>query len=193
MSEKPSPEPKDLTVLNEIFIQNTIDVVGSLSEEQKQQYEKNGFLVVKGLEHPLLTTALAACDELDEQVRGITHSFGDFNLESASGGWVSQDGVAECYPGAIRKVKNLIDHSPTFLTVASDKTFLSAVKSLMGSKFALHSKGFLMNKAPHIAGEKDWHQDSAYFPADALIITAWIPLQDVNEQNIMDPNIQTVC
>ncbi len=69
------------------------------------------------------------------------------------------------------------------MAVASDAAILSGVKSLLGSRFALHSKGFLMNKPPHIAGEKDWHQDSAYFPAEIPIVTAWIPLQDVDEQN----------
>lgn len=176
-------QPKDLATLNRDFVQKTIDLPGSLSEEEKEKYARNGFLVIKGIEHPLLTAAIVACDELDDQVKGITRSFGDFNLEASSGGWASQDGVTECYPGAIRRVRNLIDHSDTFLAVASDDTILSAVKSLIGSKFALHSKGFLMNKSPHIAGEKDWHQDSAYFPAEATIITAWIPLQDVNEQN----------
>lgn len=183
MTERKSLQPNDLIILNEGFAKQTVNLLESLSREEIDKYKRDGFLVVKGLESPLLSTAISACDRLDDQVRGITHSFGDFNLEAPSGGWASQDGVTECYPGAIRKVKNLIDHSDIFLAVASDPTVLSAVKSLMGFKFSLHSKGFLMNKSPHVAGEKDWHQDSAYFPAEANIITAWIPLQVVDEQN----------
>lgn len=176
-------QPKDLIALNEDFVPRTINLPGSLTEEDKEKYAREGLLVIKGIGQPVLGAAIAACDELDNQVRGITHSFGDFNLEAASGGWASQDGITECYPGAIRRVKNLIDYSDTFLAVASDPTILAAVKSLLLSKFILHSKGFLMNKPPRIAGEKDWHQDSAYFPADSAIITAWVPLQDVDEQN----------
>lgn len=183
MPERSTPSPKDLAVLNAEFLQKTVELSESLSEEEKEQFAMDGFLVAHNIGQPLLAAAIAACDILDDQVRGIRYSFGDFNLEAPTGGWASQDGVTESYPGAIRRVKNLIDHSDTFLAVASDTSILSGVKSLLGSTFTLHSKGFLMNKPPHIAGEKDWHQDSAYFPAEIPIVTAWIPLQNVDEQN----------
>ncbi|KAL7948346.1 hypothetical protein V8C42DRAFT_314163 [Trichoderma barbatum] len=60
---------------------------------------------------------------------------------------------------------------------------LRIVTGLLGSDFRLHSKGFLMNKPPGVSNEKPWHQDSAYFDSDSTVITVWIPLQDVEEEN----------
>jgi aspartate/methionine/tyrosine aminotransferase len=57
----------------------------------------------------------------------------------------------------------------------------------LGSEdLTVHSKGFLMNKPPHVRSVKDLHQDGAYFDhrdRDADVVTAWIPLQPVDEAN----------
>ncbi len=45
MREQSMPQSKDLTVLNAEFVQKTIELLGSLSEEEKEQFTRDGFVV----------------------------------------------------------------------------------------------------------------------------------------------------
>ena len=156
----------------------------SLTAAHVQTYESSGILVVDGVfRERVISAALRACERLDQLVLDLDTSFADFNLEAQGGGWHARDEKTIAYRGQIRKFKNLIDHGIEFEQVALDPFLLRIVEALIGPGFRLHSKGFLMNKPLRFSTEKPWHQDSAYFPHANEILTAWIPLQDVNEEN----------
>jgi aspartate/methionine/tyrosine aminotransferase/ectoine hydroxylase-related dioxygenase (phytanoyl-CoA dioxygenase family) len=155
-----------------------------LSQEQIEQYKTDGILIVNGVfDDNAIAAATTACDRLDSLVAEADRSCADFNLEAPCGGWNGQLGNKDSYPGQIRRVKNLIDHGVAFRQIAIDGRLLRIIESLLGVNFSLHSKGFLMNKPPNVSTEKPWHQDNAYFPCDSEIVTAWIPLEDVDEEN----------
>ncbi len=176
---------KNLADLNSRLVTHLVDLTPSLSAIDIKRYEEDGLLLVEGLPLEILVEAASACNEFDQLVQDKTHSVGDFHLEAIEGGWQEIGGVQECHPGAIRKITNLLDHGDVFLDIAFHPRILSTVKAILGEDFALHSKGFLMNKSPSVSGKKPWHQDSAYYDKnkDEEVVTVWIPLQDVDEKN----------
>ncbi|MDA0376443.1 MAG: aminotransferase class I/II-fold pyridoxal phosphate-dependent enzyme [bacterium] len=155
-----------------------------ISQAERVKYVANGVLHCKQLlsvQH--IAAAMSACEAIEFAASSATHSYGDVSLEAEGGGWKAQDGSVEAHAGAIRKVSNIIDHDPAFLDIAISEQVRTAVAQLIGGTPVLHSKGFLMNKPPEVSSEKPWHQDGAYFDDVGDVVTAWIPLQDVDEEN----------
>lgn len=156
----------------------------SLSHEQKILFKSEGVLVVDRIFNDEdISGAKVDFRRLQLLVEKDNLSFSDINLEASGGGWKGQHGNTVSHTGQIRKIMNIMDHGPGFKNLALHSSLLLIVSELLGHKFSLHSKGFLMNKPPQVSSKKAWHQDSAYFDTENEVITVWIPLQDVDEKN----------
>ncbi len=139
-----------------------------LRPAEQARYGLDGYLVVPHrLKPDDLEQLNLACDGLDRLVAGESCSAGDFNLEA---------------PGCLRRVKNLIDHSPVFLALALHPALVGIARCLLDGRVTLYSKGVLMAKGAGVKAEKRWHQDSACFDdPESEVVTLWIPLQDTDE------------
>ncbi|GIV17552.1 MAG: hypothetical protein KatS3mg022_2987 [Armatimonadota bacterium] len=168
----------------------------SLSPEQKAQYERDGFLAVRGM----LT---------ESEVQSIKNTLAEYlraGLDRLRTGEVPETDTVH-YKGvgiqlepavlsgkvrvtdplyAARKIWNLYGNDPLVTAFVRDERILSLVTSILGEEVWFFADKALL-KPPHIGVEKPWHQDIPYFPfepkASYLHVAVWIALDDANAQN----------
>lgn len=83
-----------------------------------------------------------------------------------------------------RKLSGPFDKHEAFSAFALDAGLRALIKQLLGAEGLLATDQIFM-KPPHFGSAKPYHQDNAYFlctPSDG-VLTAWIALDDVDEQN----------
>lgn len=168
----------------------------TLSPEQRSQYERDGFLVVRGV----LTAEEVAL--VKNTLKGYLHS----GLESLRQGEVPDtdsvffNGVGiQLEPAvlsgkvrvddpalAARKVWGLYGNAPLVTQLLQDGRILSLVTSILGEEVWFFADKALL-KPPHIGVEKPWHQDLPYFPfepkAPYLHVAVWMALDDATREN----------
>lgn len=134
-------------------------------------YQKNGWVVVDGVfAHDCVDRVLKVTSEIIEQEiqQGTIHSLDRDNK-----------GVV-----APRKLNAPFTKSSEYLEFLKEKNLHTLLKALVFSEPVLMADQIFL-KPPHVGSEKPYHQDNQYFlctPADELI-TAWIALEDVDEEN----------
>ncbi|MFT5085931.1 MAG: phytanoyl-CoA hydroxylase [Candidatus Latescibacterota bacterium] len=83
-----------------------------------------------------------------------------------------------------RKIGGPFDKHEDFRTLVLDQHLRKLTGALLGDEALLATDQIFM-KPPRFGSEKPYHQDNAYFlctPSDG-VITAWIALDDVDEEN----------
>lgn len=83
-----------------------------------------------------------------------------------------------------RKVMHPFEKEDAFARFALSPTLRELLRGIVGKPVSLVSDQIFM-KPPHVGSAKPYHQDNAYFrchPGDE-VITAWIALDDVDEEN----------
>jgi phytanoyl-CoA hydroxylase len=143
-----------------------------LSPEQIEQFQTEGFLVLD----PCLESAQV--QSLAERVRQIAD--GDIDVP---------DGILEYEPGAtgrcmenLRKINGPSQHDAFFVDHARQPPLLDAIIDLLGADIKLFGDQLFMKPPGGI--EKTYHQDCPYFSiAPMAMITAWVALDDVDEDN----------
>ena len=82
---------------------------------------------------------------------------------------------------------NGILHGPAIYNLITAPPLLDVMEAIVGPEIIASSVYRLRPKIPNYGyGEVPWHQDSAYFEPfcdEHLILTAWVPLVDANENN----------
>lgn len=168
----------------------------SLSSEQKAQYEKDGFLAVRGMLTPEEVHAVK--DTLARYLRA--------GLDVLSSGSLPETDVVECnrvliqlepavlsgrahVPDptlAARKVWNLYGNVPLVTQLIHDERILSLVTGILGDEVWFFADKALL-KPPYIGVEKPWHQDIPYFPFEPkepyLHVAMWMALDDATAEN----------
>jgi ectoine hydroxylase-related dioxygenase (phytanoyl-CoA dioxygenase family) len=83
------------------------------------------------------------------------------------------------------KVYNEIRNVPAILSLASHPRIKQVLKDLKGeTAFGLLEKVILRIDLPNTKEEvAHWHQDYYYVKGNTDIVTLWMPLQDVNQEN----------
>jgi len=150
----------------------------------QSQYERDGYTVVDELlSSSEVSEALAEADRLAASVRDYTESRGAFNLEAPKGGYGSQTGGGTSYAGVLRKVQDVVDHSPFFRDLARQPRFDERLQSLMGRPIELKTS-VLWYKPARVGSAKPWHQDAAYLDATGPSqVGIWIALDRATEEN----------
>ncbi|PAA79205.1 hypothetical protein BOX15_Mlig032560g1 [Macrostomum lignano] len=92
------------------------------------------------------------------------------------------------FPGAnIVLLKMTPNLPPSFRAIAAHERMLNLLEDIVGPNISFNPVWNLRTKTPNNAASTvPWHQDSGYFDVEsynALIVTAWVPLLDANEQN----------
>ena len=157
--------------------ENVMDV---LTADQRHRYWEIGWLVVEGV------FGRSRVDGIAELARAI----GSAEMEQAPVGLAA--GYPENYrldrsasgETAPRKIGSPFTKHQQFRDFALDPKLREMVNELIGKPVDLMGDQIFL-KPPRFGSRKPYHQDNAYFrcfPADD-VITAWIALNDVDEQN----------
>ena len=120
-------------------------------------------------------------DEM-ERMAELSMAAGKSQLDSDNAMAVDQsvDGNAK----APRKIDQPFLKEPRFRDYVLDQQLRGLVEALIGRRPLLFADQIFM-KPPHFGSSKPYHQDNFYFrlrPKDH-VITAWIAMDDVNEEN----------
>ena len=146
----------------------------ALSDEQSQQYFREGYLVVE---------RLFDADDLAKVARTIEQMT---EAAIASGDYAS---ILELEPEPVdgrrvcRRIYNPFEQHQAFRDLASDPRMLDRIESLIGADINLqHSK--LNMKPAKVGSAVEWHQDLAYFPhTNDSLVTTLVYLDEATEQN----------
>lgn len=125
-----------------------------LSQEQREQYFEDGFLILPhAIDQAWLTKLRAATDKLIERSRGVTKSDSVFDLEPNH------------TPEAprLRRVTSPVDQDPTFWEYASQSTIGDIVADLVGPDVKYHHSK-LNFKWARGGEEVKWHYDIPFWP-----------------------------
>ena len=125
-----------------------------LTEEQRESYWENGYLLLERLiPEEWLQRLRAATDEMVERSRALTASDRVFDLEP--------DHTADA--PRLRRVTSPVDQHPDYWAYARDSLLADVAADLVGPDVAFHHSK-LNFKWARGGAEVKWHQDIQYWP-----------------------------
>ena len=144
-----------------------------ISEEQVRTFHRNGWLVVEGVFAP---------EEADEIARLALVTADAIDVEDSMAGYLLDR--SESGESAPRKIDSPYLRHPVFRNFALDGRLRDMLQKITGEEPLLKSDQLFM-KPPRFGSEKPYHQDNFYFRCTpgGHVITAWIALDDVDEEN----------
>jgi len=163
---------------------------GSLTPEQIEFYDREGYLVVENLLNqddmrPFRESVNLRVDEIAQdlhQVGLIPHKFESSPFETRLG-----DLFANLTDSHFLKYgRGWRDRLPGYYHLMSNPKILDAVESLIGGEIFSNPVYNTRPKVPKVAaGAVPWHQDKSYWPgANANpVITVWISMVDATLEN----------
>ncbi len=170
----------------------------ALSVEQREQFERDGFLVLRGLfsrdeinaikerlayyiREGLKTMREGQMPENDT----VTFEGVHIQLEPlvAQGKYIPSDILY-----AARKVWNLFGRDEVMTKFATNPKLLDIVEDLLGTSAIWFFADKSLLKPPKIGVEKPWHQDLPYFPFEPknephIHVAVWIALDEATVEN----------
>lgn len=169
---------------------STINVTRGLSQEQLEQYNKDGYLVIPDLlNEEDLVAPRQAMEQKVSMIADELHAQGLISdkLEDRP----FQYRLAELFKGLseehfLKFGRGWRDRLPGYFILMSNPKILDIVESILGPELFSNPVYNVRPKVPRIAaGVVPWHQDKSYWPkANANpVITVWIPLVDANLEN----------
>jgi phytanoyl-CoA hydroxylase len=159
----------------------------SLTQAQLDEFDKNGFLVVRNLVSPENLIALRRkVDEVQNTIleaqaaAKARNSKIDFIIEKNEGG------TAVAAKPALRKLAELAPNDEFFRSICSQTNILDTVSALTGGGRGVYlysDQVFL--KPAHCGSEKPLHQDNSYFKVtpNTAGVTCWMALDDATIEN----------
>jgi phytanoyl-CoA hydroxylase len=157
----------------------------TLSAEQHQRFENDGYLVVEGLVPSVVLAELRErIDSIQRQAETATQvegQAGKFNFLAESGGTATTTVTR-----AIRKLSELAPADERFRAVASSPAIVDIVAALTGGgdNVMLHSDQVFLKPA-FCGSEKPLHQDNSYFRIlpNSAGLTCWMAIDDATIEN----------
>ena len=150
-----------------------------LSEEQAAAYNKDGYFIME---------SFLSNDEVESirrEITAIVDRYPDVPEELVQIEPAVRRGAVkpESIELGVRKLFRMTLHSELFLSLAHHPKMVGIAVELIGPDVSLYQSMLLM-KPPRFGGQKDWHQDNAYFrlePND--VFGFWIALDDATVEN----------
>ncbi len=152
-----------------------------LTSEQLEQYENDGYLIIRKLLNKDELTKIQAIRqrvEAEAHEHGSTYQHGAalYDLEP-----VSSDPTGKKM--ALRKIQEVYHVEPDFKAVAASDKILDIVAELIGPDIYYHSSK-LMFKPAHGGRRKPWHQDFAYWQEmNTRQVTVWSAIDGATREN----------
>lgn len=154
----------------------------TLSEEQLAQYNRDGYIIVRGLldsEEIGKMKALHARAEVLSQERGESFKLNGahYDVEALPPGHPQGKAVA------LRKIQEVFKSEQDYVDVMSSEKVLDIVADLIGDDIYYHSSK-LMCKPAHGGRRKPWHQDWAYWQEmNTNQVTMWCAIDPSTREN----------
>lgn len=153
----------------------------NISPEQREKFQKDGYLVLPGLIEPTLVAKLR--DRIDAIAQGAAPlPAGVQKMEEPA---VERGDVEVRAPGAgIRKLEGVpLATDPSIKKAAHHPYIVQVMQELIGEDLKLLRAAAMM-KPPRVGSPKGLHQDAAYYPIEPQKhIAAWIALDPATEHN----------
>ena len=152
-----------------------------LSQEQAQQFRKDGFLIVEGL---LDQAEIASLRERAEwAASGQASHIPEERLQVESG-VVKGEARADTYADSLRKMSHLAFFDEVFQVHARNEKILDVVESLLGPDLKFYQDQLFM-KPPKIGSRQAYHQDAPLgFHIDPPeMVTCWAALDQAVIEN----------
>ncbi|MBA5607936.1 phytanoyl-CoA dioxygenase family protein [Duganella sp. FT3S] len=175
-----------------------------LTEAQKLQYQRDGYLVLPGFKNATEIAALRARAAQIVDAFDPSAAAGIFTTreqeQRADAYFLGSDNTIRCFfeeeafgpDGQLQQDKSLsinkIGHAmhdldPVFRAFSADAR-LAAVARDLGLEQAQVWQSMYIFKQPGIGGEVRWHQDATYFDTDPVTVTTfWFALEDATRDN----------
>jgi phytanoyl-CoA hydroxylase len=164
--------------------------LGSLTQEQVEQYDTDGYIIIPNLLDEAAQAAVRA---------GLTEKVDWIASDLLAAGLIDDALVDEPFKTRLARLFDNLeeehflkygrgwrDRIAGYYTLMSDPQILDAVESLIGPEIFSNPVYNVRPKVPRIAaGAVPWHQDKSYWP-DANsnpVITVWIPFVDSTLEN----------
>ena len=175
-----------------------------LTDAQKQQYQRDGYIVLPNFKTPqeiatLRARAAQIVNEFDPKAK--TGIFSTIEQEKTNDDYfLGSDNTVRCFfeeeafgpDGQLKQDKSLsinkIGHAmhdldPVFRAFSTDVR-LAAVARDLGLAQAQVWQSMYIFKQPGIGGEVRWHQDATYFDTNPISVTTfWFALEDATVDN----------
>jgi phytanoyl-CoA hydroxylase len=175
-----------------------------LTEAQKQQYQRDGFIVIPGFKSAgEIATLRARAAEIVNDFDPTTQSgiFSTIEQEKTTDDYfLGSDNTVRCFfeeeafgaDGQLKQAKSLsinkIGHAmhdldPAFRAFTADARLEELARELGLSDPKVWQSMYIF-KQPGIGGEVRWHQDATYFDTDPVSVTTfWFALEDATLEN----------
>ncbi len=151
----------------------------SLSSEQLQAYQQDGYLLVEDLVDVEEVVALR------ERVREYTHDARPTTtLTIQIEPRVQRGELRVQHPGdGIRKIDGLVQGDDLFRKLGLHPNIVNILEQILGPDIKLFRNTLLL-KPPEVGSQKGWHQDSPYWPIEPMeLCSCWFPLDDATLEN----------
>ncbi|MBB3127040.1 ectoine hydroxylase-related dioxygenase (phytanoyl-CoA dioxygenase family) [Paenibacillus rhizosphaerae] len=150
--------------MNDTILQTELNTAYPLSQNQLEQYEKDGHILLKDLASPSLISHYRPL---------IQEEVGRLNRETRP---LEE---RDTYGKAFLQIQNLWEHSEAVRPFVLAKRFAQVAAELMGVSGVRMYHDQALFKEPG-GGHTPWHQDQIYWPVDTnKTITLWMPLVDI--------------
>lgn len=163
---------------------------GSLTDEQVEFYDREGFLALPHLlDEQDMAGVIASMQQRVGEIADDLHAQGLVADRRENSPFATR--LAELFADLtdahfLKYGRSWRDRLPGYFDLMTNPKILDAVKSLIGSEIFANPVYNTRPKVPRVAaGAVPWHQDRSYWPdANANpVITVWIPLVDANLEN----------
>lgn len=175
-----------------------------LSAAQKEQFQRDGYIVIPGFKSPEEIAALRAraaqiVDEFDPAAASGIFTTKD-QEKKADEYFLRSDNTIRCFfeeeafgpDGQLKQAKalsiNKIGHAmhdldPGFRAFSADPRLEELARDLGLNQPQVWQSMYIF-KQPGIGGEVRWHQDATYFETDPISVTTfWFALEDATLEN----------
>ena len=146
-----------------------------LTNEQIQQYDKEGFTIVRGALPPdLLKKLQDITDEIVESARGLTDHTDVLDLEPTH--------TPE--NPRVRRIKTPQLAHPFYRELAGHECVMRALRPLIGNDIRLRAGCKINMKSAEFGSPVEWHQDWAFYPhTNDDVLAVGILLDDMGAMN----------
>ena len=152
------------------------------TQQQKQQFEEDGFLVVEDVLTPAELDACEAEIYRLHQVTAKLEETEDPALKHFQREPYAKDKEQDGLP-VLRKIEQTRDFSVVFKDLAAHPNLVRVIQSLIGNDLLLFRSTLMLKPAFHGSAHA-FHQDSAYWPMDPpSLVTVSIALTESTSEN----------
>lgn len=146
-----------------------------LSNNQIQQYENDGYTVVReALPPELLLELQTITDEIVESARGLTEHTNVLDLEPSH----TPDNPR------VRRIKTPQLAHPFYRELAGHECVMRVLRPLIGNDIRLRAGCKINMKSAEFGSPVEWHQDWAFYPhTNDDVLAVGILLDDMDESN----------